>query len=65
MLQRIVAEAGYSLMDSADVYAELILLEDYAVLGGLYSIDYSNGARAPSDMRLWHFSDPQLVPVGD
>jgi hypothetical protein len=64
-LYRSIIELDVNKINGDTVYAYLTQLEGYPVLGGLYSIDYSSGLRAPMEMELWHYQDGDWVPVGD
>ena len=59
-LVRTVFQASVSQLKSGDfssedVYQQLNRLEEYELMGGLFTVDYSNGRRSPTQMRLWQF----------
>jgi hypothetical protein len=43
----------------------MAVIENYDVLGGLYTLDYSAGKRTPTFLRLWQIQqDGELAPIG-
>lgn len=43
-------------VEAEDVYQAISDLEDYQVLGGLFTADFASGVRGPTEMRVWKFN---------
>ena len=53
-------------ISAEDAYQQLIRLEDFDVMGGLFTVDFTNGKRAPSWMRLWQFDgENDWMPISE
>jgi hypothetical protein len=47
------------------IYSQLVNLNGYSVLDGLFEVDYSGGNRSTKNLRLWSVTpDHQWVPIG-
>lgn len=65
----VIGQAGSSdpslIVSASDIYQQLAELEGYAVMDGLFNLDYSNGVRSAKMLRLWAVSgDQQWTPIG-
>lgn len=55
-----------SQVSASDVYLQLDGMDNYPVLEGLYQLDYADGGRSPTMLRLWSVSPGQIwTPIGD
>lgn len=66
-LEDAILANGFENLSPETVFAALQSLEDYQVLGGLFSVDYSGGNRSLIELRLWQVGAGQgelfLVPA--
>lgn len=65
VLNRTITDQEGGAIKADDLYSELIRLEGYEVMGGLFQVDYSNGKRAPRQMQLWQLNNGEWTPVGE
>jgi hypothetical protein len=65
LLSRSVADLGAGEVEADDIYSELVRMNDYEVMGGLFKVDYSGGNRSPSQMQLWQLNNGEWLPVGE
>lgn len=60
-----IERAGGPRISGEDVLEQMAVIENYDVLGGLYTLDYSAGKRTPTFLRLWQIqSNGDFAPVG-
>lgn len=64
VLQSLVIDEESGDLTADDVFAQMVKMHDYPVLGGLYHLDYTDGNRAPIEMWLWRYQDDTLFRVG-
>lgn len=52
VVEQAILEEGYPRLDAAAVHQALTELGDYPVLGGLMTLDYTDGRRAPDSLQM-------------
>ena len=60
-----IERAGGARVTGEDVLEQMAVIENYDVLGGLYTLDYFAGKRTPTFLRVWQIQpDGELSPIG-
>jgi ABC-type branched-subunit amino acid transport system substrate-binding protein len=52
-LQEAILDVGFASLSPEAVFDALMSVEDYPVLSGLFTVDYSGGNRSLQDLRIW------------
>ena len=64
-LDKAVEIKGSRTVSGEDVLEQMAVIDDYAVMGGLYTLNYTAGNRQPTYMQLWQVSSGgDWVPLG-
>jgi len=63
-IQTSVIEKDSGSLSAKDIFHQVVRLDDYDVMGGLFTINYMNGQRAPVNLRLWQYKGSNgWVPI--
>lgn len=64
-LRAAIDRVGSANVSGEDVLEQMAVVEDYAVLGGLYTLDFTAGNRSPNFLRLWQVRPGEdWLPIG-
>jgi hypothetical protein len=65
VIQGVDQTKGGKGVSTEQIYSQLVYLNGYSVLDGLFEVDYSGGNRSTKNLRLWSVTpDHQWVPIG-